>query len=102
MKANQLSLKSIRNDEHGYAAVIGAIVAIMLTIMVCIMIYWKLSTPLSEALGTGAVGVAAHKLTNNTNTTANSIFTLAPIVGIVLIAGVILGIVMRFGAGKEV
>ena len=99
MKANKKFI-SLKSNDRGYAAVIGGIIAILLTILVCVMIYWKMAPAISDAAGTGALMVKAHSAMNNTNTTSNSIFTLAPIVCIVLIAGVILGIVMRFGGGK--
>ena len=104
MKANQTAL-NIRSDDRGYAAVIGGIIAVLLTILVCVMIYWKMSPAISDAVGgtlRNANTYQVAKLLNATNSTSNSVFTLAPIVGIVLIAGVILAIVMKFGRGDMV
>lgn len=47
--------------------------------------------------GLPAAGVTAAA---NVNTTANSVFTLAPIAALVLIAGVIIGAIMMFAGGS--
>lgn len=79
-------------NEHGYAAMVGAIIAVLVSIIVGILVYYKIAGSIN---GLPAAGVTAAA---NVNTTANTVFTLAPIVGIVLIASVILGVVASFGA----
>ena len=102
MKANQAALK-LRDDTRGYAAAIGGIVALLISVLIIVMVYWKISTPVSDAMT--AINVAhpgiSHQVMNNTNNTANGVFTLAPIIAYVIIAGIILGIIMRFGVGSK-
>lgn len=71
------------------------VLAVLVTILVGILIYYKVA----GSMGIPSAGAAAATAVNNT---ANSVFTLAPIIGIVMIAGIILGIVMRFGRGDMV
>lgn len=78
-------------NEAGIAAAVGGIVALLTAIVVGILIYYKIAGSLKDL---PAAGVTAA---DGVNTTANTVFTLAPIVGIVMIAGLILAIVMGFG-----
>ena len=87
------SLFSKAND--GYAALIGGVVAVLVTILVGILVYYKIAGSMGIT-GTAAIAAAA-----NVNTTANTVFTLSPIIGIVMIAGIILAIVTRFGQGPS-
>lgn len=90
-----MKLRNIVNNQQGYAAMVGAIIAVMVSILVGIMVYYKIAGQIN---GLPAAGVTAA---SNVNTTANTVFTLAPIVGIILIASVILGVVAHFGSGPS-
>ena len=92
MKANQKILKKLGENEHGYAAAIGGVAAVLITVLISILIYWKIA----GSMGIPSGGSTAATAVNNT---ATSVFTLAPIIGIVMIAGIILAIVTRFGQG---
>ena len=95
--------KIFKKDENGYAAMIGAVVALLVAIAVGVLIWYKLNTSLHDAaLNNGHPMVAANATWATLNTTANTIWTLFPIVGIVVIAGIILAIVMNFGRGNGV
>jgi hypothetical protein len=87
------TMKIRKMNEHGYAAMVGAVVAVLVSIIVGILVYYKIAGSIN---GLPAAGVTAAA---NVNTTANTVFTLAPIVGIVMIAGIILAIVTNFGRG---
>ena len=82
-----------KKADDGYAALIGGVVAVLVTIIIGILVYYKIAASMGIT-GTAAVAAAA-----NVNTTANTVFTLAPIVGIVMIAGIVLAIVTNFGKG---
>jgi len=95
-------------DIAGGAAMMGIVVATLIAIVVGVMIWYKLSASVFASAGiparlttsTTASNVSrATQLAvwNSTNATANTIWTLFPIVCIVLIAGVVLAIVMGFG-----
>ena len=87
-------LKLLKND-HAYAGMVGAVVAVLVSIIVGLLVYYKIASSISPT-GIPAAGLTAM---GNVNTTANTVFTLAPIVAIVMIAGVILAIVTNFGKG---
>lgn len=81
-------------NESGYASMVGGVIAVLVSIIVGILIYYKIAGGIT---GLPAAGVTAAA---QVNTTANTVFTLAPIVGIVMIAGIILAIVTNFGRGS--
>jgi len=87
-------MRSILKNEGAFAAAVGGVIAILVSIIVGILVYYKIAGSVN---GLPAAGVTAAA---NVNTTANTVFTLAPIVGIVMIAGIILGVVMGFGRTK--
>lgn len=93
-------------DNHADGALAGGIALVVGTIIaiaIGILIYFKLSSSLFYSwMG---VGTGAHDSLNTSvlpvysaiNSSANSVWTLMPIICIVLIAGLILAIVMGFG-----
>lgn len=83
--------KTLLKNEAGIAGAVGGIIALLVSIVVGLMIYYKIAGSLKD-LPTAGVTAAA-----GVNTTANTVFTLAPIVGIVMIASLILAVVMGFG-----
>lgn len=85
-------------NENAYAGMVGAVVAVLVSIIVGILVYYKIAG--SVSLPSGTAGVGAVTAAANVNTTASTVFTLAPIVGIVMIAGIILAIVTNFGRGS--
>ena len=87
-------MRSILKNEGAFAAAVGGVIAILVSIIVGILVYYKIAGSVN---GLPAAGVTAAA---NVNTTANTVFTLAPIVGIVMIAGIILGVVIGFGRTK--
>ena len=93
----------IIQNKNGFGATIGLVAAVLITILVCLIIYWNVSPVVSDNLHfikgakDNSTNVSMHRLTNSTNSSAGSIFTLAPVIGIVMIAGIILMIVTRFG-----
>lgn len=91
-------MRNIFKDTHGaIAALIGGVIALLVSIIVGVLVWYKLDASITNGARPAAVGL----LYNNTNTTANTIWTLAPIVAIVLVASVILGIVASFGSGGQ-
>lgn len=75
---------------------VGLIVGILVVISIGLLVFYEIS---AAVLLTDADGIAVQA---DVNTTANTVFTLAPIVAIVLIAGIILGVVTRFGGAGGV
>ena len=94
-----------RNQNQGSAQMIGVVVALLVSIAVGVLVWYKLSPSLISSMGYSASSSTALNTTKtvfgNVNTTANTIWTLFPIVGVVLIAGIILAIVTNFGRGSS-
>ena len=86
-------MRSLKKDNYGFAAAVGAVLSILVVILVGLLVYYKVAGSLN---GLPAAGVTAAAGVNNT---ANTVFSLAPIIAIVVIAGIILAVVMGFGKG---
>ena len=104
MKANSTikNMRSLKEDKRAVAAQLGMVIALLVSILVGVLIYYKTAPQIFQSVGSSDVttyGKLARAQLNSTNTTASTTFTLAPIIAIVLIAGIILAIVTRFGQG---
>ena len=84
-------MKLLKMDENGFAQAVGGVVAILISIIVGILVYYKIVGSMPTLPAAGVTAAAA------VNSTANTVFTLMPIVAIVTIAGIILAVVMGFG-----
>lgn len=93
MKSNQSN--KLKADEHGYAAAVGGLVALLVTIIVGILVYWQISGSITLTTD------AANTSRDNVNTTASTVFSLLPIIAIVVVGGILIGIVMAFGGGRR-
>lgn len=83
-------------NTKGDAAVLGGVVALLVAIVVGVLVWFKIDAAMvSAAYSTLPAGAKAAW--NSTNTTANTVLTLMPVVAIVMIAGVILYVVSAFG-----
>jgi len=97
-------------DIAGGAAMMGIVISTLIAIVVGVMIWYKLnmavfgaSVRAKVATDTAAFNASrALQLTtwNSSNATANTIWTLFPIVCIVLIASIVLAVVMGFGRSQ--
>lgn len=87
------TMKLLKHDNQAAAGLVGAVMAVLVTVIVGLVVYYKIAGSIN---GLPAAGVTAAA---NVNTTANTVFTLAPIIAIVMIAGVILSVVSSFGKG---
>ena len=86
-------MRKIINDKRGYAQLVGGLVAIFVVILLGTYIYWTVV----GSVKSGSTEGAAIML--NVNSTAQTVMSLAPIVGIIAIASLMIGIVTRFGQG---
>ena len=94
MKANQC-FKNIKHDSSGYVQVVGGLVALLLMIIVGIMVYWETSDSItlsSDSANTSRDGV---------NTMATTVFDLLPIIALAVVASIIIGVIIGFGAGSK-
>jgi len=80
--------------NEAYAGAVGAVVAVLVTIIVGVLVYYKIVGSIS------GIGTAGFTALGQVNTSATTVFTLAPIIGIVMIAGIVLAVVMGFGKAQ--
>lgn len=93
MKGNQKA--KLVEDDHADARMVGMIVGILVVIVIGLLVFTEISNSIETGTTEGAVAHAS------VNTTAGTVFTLAPIVAIVLVASIILAVVTGFGGGKQ-
>jgi len=87
-------MRNLLKHKEGNAAIVGGLVGI-LVVIIGIFVYGEIA---------GSINVPDAGVTPaaNVNTTAGTVFGLAPIVAIVIIASMILGIVANFGKSRSV
>jgi len=87
-------MKSFLKNRHGYAVMVGGLVALLITIIVGILVYWHISGSITLTTD------AANTSRNTVNTTASTVFNLLPVIAIVVIGSIMIGLVINFGRGK--
>ena len=94
MKANQ-AIKNIKHDNSGYVKVVGGLVALLLMIIVGIMVYWETSDSIDLSSDT------ANTSRDGVNDMATTVFDLLPIIALAVVASIIIGVIIGFGAGSK-
>lgn len=86
-----MNLKKLKNNNKAIAGAIGGIIAILVLVIVGMIVYYKVAGSVNGLPASGVLAAAS------VNSTADTIFSLAPIIAIVMVAGMILLVVMGFG-----
>ena len=94
-------MKLFRDETANVPALVVGVVAFLIATVVGLMMWYKIDAALASSTTFTALPAGARAAWNSTNTTANSTWTLAPIVGLVLIAGVIIATIIMFAGGKQ-
>jgi len=89
-------MRSLIHNKQGFAKVMGGMVALLVAIIIGVLVFYSVNDGITFTDST----VGSRAAWNNTNSTASTVWTLLPIVAIVLIASIILGVVTNFGGGK--
>jgi len=84
-------MRKIFGNKAGYAAMVGGLVALLITIIVGILVYWQISGSITLTTD------SANTSRDNVNTTAGTVFNLLPIIAIVVIGSIMIGLVVGFG-----
>lgn len=92
MKANCKAL-GITNDKKAYARVVGGLVALLLTIIIGLLVFWEVNDSITLDTAT------ANSSRNETTSMATTVFSLLPLIALVVVASIILGVVLGFGGG---
>ena len=90
MKANK-KFRSFKENKAGYTQVVGGLVALLLTIIVGVLVFYQVS----DSIDLSSDSANASK--NDTTDMAETVFTLLPIVALVVVAAIILGVILGFG-----
>ena len=93
-------IRNTHADLGGAAMMMGVVISTLIAIVIGVLIWYKINTSMYTAAGSPHTLAAGSDVWNSTNASANTIWSLFPIVCIVLIAGVVLAIVMGFGRGQ--
>ena len=98
--------------NHGQMAMVGAAIGLFITLIISILVFYNIAATmdsttlnnLDSKYNTGVVGWAgtngstpARNATNSILNQGATFFTIAPIVGIVIVAVVVIGYVQRIG-----
>jgi len=94
MKANQ-KFRSFKENKAAYTRVIGGLVALLLTIIIGVLVFWEVSDAIELDTDT------ANDSKNDTTDMAETVFTLLPIVALVIVAAIILGVILGFGGSGK-
>ena len=101
MKANQKFIKS--EDAQIGVGMIGGLVALLITIIVGILIYWQLSGSIDPNVdyinANNDSNAAINSSVSGVNSMSSTVFSLLPIIALVVVASIILGVVMGFSRG---
>ena len=90
-------MRSLIRNKKGFAQIMGSMVALLVAIIVGVLVFYSVNDGITFSDST----VSSRAAWNNTNSTAGTVWTLLPIVAIVMIASIILAVVTNFGAGGK-
>lgn len=99
MKANQFT-QNLRKDEKANIAMIGVIIALAVSIVIGVLVFYKINAAVGlnhKPLGTWGANYNTSR--SSINTSAQTTFTLLPIIALIVIAAFMIGLVTRFGQG---
>jgi len=81
-------------DNRAYTKIVGSLVALLLTIIVGVLVFWEVADSIEMD------SAEANESKNETTDMASTVFSLLPIVALVVVAAIILGVVLGFGGGR--
>jgi small-conductance mechanosensitive channel len=81
-------------DNKAFSQVVGSVVALLLTIIVGVLVFWEVS----EAITLDSED--ANESKNKTTDMASTVFGLLPTVALVVVAAIILSVILGFGGGR--
>ena len=95
---NMRNLKKFWNNQDGDVKMIGAVVGILVTMIVAILVFYNIAGSIDVTdIDSGFTGTPAANATDAVMTQAETFWSVAPIIAIVIVAVVILGYVSRIG-----
>ena len=90
-------MKLLKMNE-GQMNLVGAAVGLFITLIIAVLIYYNIAASIdTTSVDAKLVGTPAANATSATNNQAATFFTVAPIIGIVIVAVVVIGYVKNIG-----
>jgi hypothetical protein len=94
MKAN----RQLKTNDKAQMQMVGAAVGLFITLIITVLIYYNIAGSIdTTAIDAKLPGTPAGNATTATNNQAATFFTIAPIIGIVIVAVVVIGYVKNIG-----
>jgi len=91
-------LKPFLKDEEADVKMIGAVVGIFVTLIIAVLVFYNIAGSIdASTVDEDLTGTPTQNATDDTLDQAATFFQIAPIIGIVVVAVVILGYVGRIG-----
>ena len=85
-------------NNHADVKMIGAVVGIFITLIIAVLVFYNIAGSIdTTTIDAELTGYPAQNATNDTLAQAATFFQIAPIIGIVVVAVVILGYVSKIG-----
>jgi len=89
-------IRSLLRSESAYSKVVGGLVALLLTIIIGVLVFWQVNDAITLETA------AANTSRNQTTAMASTVFSLLPIIALVVVASIILGVILGgFGGGRR-
>ena len=86
-------------DHGAQMAMVGQAVGLLITLIIVVLVYYNIAASVdTTGIDAKLPGTPAGNATAATNSQAATFFTIAPIVGIVIVAVVVIGYVQRIGS----
>ena len=93
---NLLCMKKLNNQAN--VQMIGAVVGILITLIIAVLVFYNVASSIdTTTIDASFDGTPSANATNDTLSQAGTFFSIAPIIGVVAVAVVILGYVNRIG-----
>jgi len=91
-------MRKLFGNKHAQMGMVGAAIGLFITLIIAILIYYNIAASVDvTTIDAKLDGDPAKNATTNTNSQAATFFTIAPIIGIVIVAVVVISYVQRIG-----
>jgi hypothetical protein len=91
-------MRQFLKENKGQMQMIGAAVGLFITLIIVVLIYYNIAASIdTTAVDAKLPGTPAANATAVTNSQASTFFTIAPIIGVVIVAVVVISYVKQIG-----
>ena len=91
-------MRKLFGKNRAQMGMVGAAIGLFITLIIAVLIYYNIAGSINTTtIDANLPGTPAANATTATNSQAATFFTIAPIIGIVIVAVVVIGYVQRIG-----